>query len=52
MLVAGDTFRAGAKPQLKEWAERTNSLFVGKENVDPASVIYEGIEETIKKMWT
>lgn len=49
MLVAGDTFRAGAVPQLKEWAERTNSLFVGKENADPASVIYEGIEEAIKE---
>ncbi|MDD4706125.1 MAG: signal recognition particle-docking protein FtsY [Bacilli bacterium] len=49
MLIAGDTFRAGAVPQLKEWAERTNSLFIGKENVDPASIIYEGIEEAIAK---
>lgn len=41
MLIAGDTFRAGAVPQLREWAERTDSLFVGRENADPSSVIYE-----------
>ena len=44
MLIAGDTFRAGAVPQLKEWAERTDSLFYGKENIDPAGVIYDGLE--------
>ena len=49
MLIAGDTFRAGAVPQLKEWAERTDSLFVGKENMDPASVIYDGLEEALKE---
>ena len=44
MLIAGDTFRAGAVEQLKIWADRTNSLFFGKENIDPAGVIYEGLE--------
>lgn len=43
MLIAGDTFRAGAVEQLKIWAERTNSLFYGKEGSDPASVIYDGL---------
>lgn len=43
MLIAGDTFRAGAVPQLEEWAKRTNSLFYGKENTDPAGVIYDGL---------
>ena len=43
MLIAGDTFRAGAVPQLEEWAKRTNSLFFGKENSDPAGVIYDGL---------
>lgn len=43
MLIAGDTFRAGAVPQLKEWAQRTSSLFYGKENTDPAGVIYDGL---------
>ncbi|MCX4254524.1 MAG: signal recognition particle-docking protein FtsY [Bacilli bacterium] len=43
MLIAGDTFRAGAVPQLEEWANRTDSLFYGKENTDPAGVIYDGL---------
>ena len=43
MLVAGDTFRAGAVEQLKIWADRTDSLFYGKENTDPAGVIYDGL---------
>ena len=43
MMIAGDTFRAGAVPQLKEWAEKTGSLFYGKENTDPAGVIYDGL---------
>ena len=50
MMIAGDTFRAGATKQLEEWAERTNSLFVGKEEgVDPSSVIYDGLEKAIKE---
>ena len=43
LLIAGDTFRAGAVEQLKIWADRTNSLFYGKENTDPAGVIYDGL---------
>ena len=49
MLIAGDTFRAGAVEQLKIWADRTNSLFFGKEGIDPAGVVYEGIENAIKE---
>lgn len=49
MLIAGDTFRAGAVEQLKVWADRTDSLFFGKENIDPAGVIYEGLENAIKE---
>lgn len=48
MLIAGDTFRAGAVKQLEEWAQRTNSSFYGKENTDPASVVYDGLENAIK----
>ena len=45
LLIAGDTFRAGATNQLKEWANRLNVDFYGKhEGIDPASVIYEGLE--------
>lgn len=43
MMIAGDTFRAGAVKQLEEWAERTGSLFYGKENTDPAGVIFDGL---------
>ena len=43
MMIAGDTFRAGAVPQLKEWAQKTGSMFYGKENTDPAGVIYDGL---------
>ena len=45
LLVAGDTFRAGAVEQLKEWGCRTNCEVVYKENTDPASVIYDGIKK-------
>ena len=43
MMIAGDTFRAGAVPQLKEWAEKTGSEFYGKEKSDPAGIIYDGL---------
>ena len=48
MLIAGDTFRAGAVEQLKIWADRTDSIFYGKENIDPAGVIYDGIQKAIE----
>lgn len=47
MLIAGDTFRAGAVEQLKIWADRTESLFYGKENIDPAGVIFDGLDKAI-----
>lgn len=45
LLVAGDTFRAGAIEQLIEWGNRLNVEVVYKENSDPASVIYDGISK-------
>ena len=44
MMIAGDTFRAGAVEQLKIWADKTDSLFYGKDKTDPAGVIYDGLE--------
>ncbi len=45
LLVAGDTFRAGAKEQLSVRADRLNTeIIVGKENEDPASVAYKGVK--------
>ena len=50
LLVAGDTFRAGAYQQLKEWSERTGAYFYGREGAtDPSSVIYEGCELALKE---
>ena len=43
LLVAGDTFRAGAKEQLDEWASTTKCDIVYKENADPVSVMYDGV---------
>ena len=43
LLVAGDTFRAGAKEQLKEWGIRTNCEVVSNESNDPSSVVFDGL---------
>lgn len=48
MMVAGDTFRAGATEQLKIWSEKVRTSFYGKENIDPAGVIYDGISKAIE----
>ncbi len=42
-LIAGDTFRAGATEQLKLWADRVGVDFYGKEDIDPAGVIFDGL---------
>ena len=45
MMVAGDTFRAGAINQLRIWSERVGSLFYAKEaGSDPSSVMYDAIQ--------
>ena len=45
MLVAADTFRAGATEQLSVWAERLKIEIVkGKPEADPASVAYDGVK--------
>ena len=43
LMVAGDTFRAGAIEQLDEWAKKIGVDIVSKENADPVSVMYDGI---------
>ncbi len=44
MMIAGDTFRAGAVTQLEEWAKKTGALFYGEDAKDPSGVIYDGLE--------
>ena len=45
MLVAADTFRAGAVAQLAEWGRRVDvPVVTGPEKADPASVVFDGME--------
>ena len=47
VVAAADTFRAAAVEQLEEWANRSGSILVKKEEgSDPASVVYEAIQKT------
>ena len=45
LLIAGDTFRAGAVNQLEEWASRLNVGFYGDDRTDPSAVIYDGLNK-------
>ncbi|WP_223568543.1 signal recognition particle-docking protein FtsY [Agrobacterium tumefaciens] len=46
MLAAGDTFRAAAIEQLKIWADRTGSQFIGtKLGADAAGLAYDAYEQ-------
>lgn len=49
LLIAGDTFRAGAVEQIKEWGEMVEASVVMKEDADPSSVIYDGMEKAVKE---
>ena len=49
MLVAGDTFRAGAIEQLHEWGERTGCEVVSSASKDPSSVIYDGLSKAVSE---
>ncbi len=46
MLVAGDTFRAGAVDQLAKWAEKLEvDIVKGKVGGDPSAAVYDGIQQ-------
>lgn len=48
MLVAADTFRAGAVAQLVEWGRRVGvPVVTGPEKADPASVVFDGMEKAV-----
>ncbi|RRD32524.1 signal recognition particle-docking protein FtsY [Streptococcus minor] len=48
MLVAADTFRAGAVAQLVEWGRRVDvPVVTGPEKSDPASVVFDGMERAL-----
>lgn len=45
VMAAADTFRAGAQEQLRRWAGRVESRFVGgPEGGDPAAVAYDAVD--------
>lgn len=45
LMVAGDTFRAGAVDQLAEWAHNIDVDIIYRENADPVSVMYDGVSK-------
>lgn len=50
LLVAADTFRAGAKEQLISWGQKIGCDVVKDDNTtDPASVVYQGLEKAKKE---
>ena len=49
LLVAGDTFRAGAIEQLVEWGNKLNIETVTSKSKDPSSVMYDGLELAVKE---
>lgn len=50
LLVAADTFRAGAVAQLVEWGKRVDvPVITGPEKADPASVVYDGVTKAIEQ---
>ncbi|MBK8189442.1 MAG: signal recognition particle-docking protein FtsY [Vampirovibrionales bacterium] len=48
VIGAGDTFRAAAENQLAIWAERAHAQLVRRDGADPASVVFEAIEEATR----
>ena len=49
MLVAGDTFRAGAIEQLEEWGKRVGVEVIKNTSKDPSSVMYDGLEKAVNE---
>ena len=49
LLVAGDTFRAGAIEQLVEWGNKLDLETVTSTSKDPSSVMYDGLEKAVKE---
>jgi len=48
LLVAGDTFRAGAIEQIEEWGKRIEVPVVSTKSKDPSAAVYDGIDTAIR----
>lgn len=52
LLVAADTFRAGAIEQLITWGKKVGCDVVSDDTTnDPASVVYQGLEKAVKEKY-
>ncbi len=53
LLIAADTFRAGATEQLVEWANKLSVDIIKskKTNQDPASLVFDGLEKALKEKY-
>ena len=49
MLVAGDTFRAGAVEQIIEWGNRVDVEVVSSVSKDPSSVVFDGLTKAVNE---
>lgn len=49
LLVAADTFRAGAIEQLIEWSNRINCDVVTTKSKDPSAAVYDGVNKAINE---
>lgn len=47
LLVAADTFRAGAIEQLEEWGKRVDVPVITSNSKDPSAVTYDGIKKAV-----
>ena len=48
IMVAADTFRAGAIEQLEEWGKRVDVPVVTTKSKDPSAAVYDGLDTAIK----
>lgn len=51
LLVAGDTFRAGAIEQLEEWGKKTGTRVITGASKDPSSVIFDALQVAINEKY-
>ena len=45
MLIAGDTFRAGAREQIIEWGKRIGVDVISSDSSDPSGIVYDGVKK-------
>lgn len=51
LLVAGDTFRAGAIEQIYEWGEKVGVSVISSDSKDPSASVYDGVTKAIDEKY-